>query len=111
MAMINDLPLQYRHDEMELNAYNAVFYELGFRWHWDRDTYFGLLRRSTDAAERIRHYLETHQPHVLKAYDAAFLVELIQQKKVEHRKRGDVSETRAPSHFDWSQTLGRELGA
>ena len=22
--------------DRELNAYNAAFYELGLRWHWDR---------------------------------------------------------------------------
>jgi hypothetical protein len=111
MAMVNDLPMQYRHDEMELNAYNAAFYELGFRWHWDRDTYFDLLRRSANAAERIRHYLETFQPHLLKAYDAAFLVDAIQQKKAEHRTRRTAHETRMPHYFDWSQALGSELGA
>jgi len=109
--MFNDLPVQYRHDEMERNAYNAAFYELGFRWHWDRDTYDQLLRQSPNAAERIRHYLETRQPHLLKAYDAAFLVDVIQEKKAEHRKRGADSDAMASGHFDWAQMLGSELGA
>jgi hypothetical protein len=25
--------------EIDRNAYNAAFYELGLRWHWDIDTY------------------------------------------------------------------------
>ncbi|MDB5764166.1 MAG: hypothetical protein JWQ21_3161, partial [Herminiimonas sp.] len=26
-------------EDIDLNAYNAAFYELGLRWHWDADTY------------------------------------------------------------------------
>ncbi len=109
--MFNDLPIQYRHDEMERNAYNAAFHELGFRWYWDRDTYDALMRQNTNPAERIRHYLETRQPHLLKAYDAQFLVEAIQARKAEHRKRSADSQAMATGHFDWSQILGSELGA
>jgi len=108
---INALPIQYRHDEMERNAYNAAFYELGFRWHWDSDTYDQLVRGSANAAERIRHYLETRQAHLLKAYDAAFLVGLIQEKKVQHRKRGAAPGSMASGYFNWAESLGSELGA
>ena len=94
--------------ELERNAYNAAFYELGLRWHWDSDTYDELARRSASEAERIRHYLAVRQPHLLKAYDADFLVELIRQKQVEHRSRNDAAPARP---FDWSQTLSGELGA
>src|SRR5438477_8258145 len=111
MAMFNDLPIQYRHDEMERNAYNAAFYELGFRWHWDRNTYEALLSRGHSAEDRISHYLETQQPHLLRAYDAEFLVEMIQAKKAEFRQRRADSGVMAPGHFDWSQMLGAELGA
>jgi hypothetical protein len=108
MAMFNDFPIQLHADEMERNGYNAAFYELGFRWHWDRNTYEALLSRSTCSEKRIRHYLETHQPHLLRAYDAEFLVQVIEAKKAEYRKRCADSAT---GHFDWSQTLGAELGA
>jgi hypothetical protein len=112
MHMSNDLPIQYRHDEMERNAYNAAFHELGFRWHWDRDTYDQLLRQGPSSAKRIRHYLETCQPHLLKAYDAGFLVGVIEEKKTEHRKRGSNAPAAvAAGYFDWSQMLGSELGA
>ena len=94
--------------ELERNAYNAAFYELGFRWHWDSDTYDELARRSENEADRIRHYLSDRQPHLLKAYDAEFLVELIRQKQVQHRSRDAGTSKRA---FDWSQTLSAELGA
>ena len=94
--------------ELERNAYNAAFYELGFRWHWDSATYDELARRSADEADRIRHYLSAQQPHLLKAYDADFLVELIRQKQVQHRSRNAGAPAR---NFDWSQALSGELGA
>jgi hypothetical protein len=109
--MVNDLPIQYRNDEVERNAYNAAFYELGFRWHWDSNTYDELLSRSQNAAERICHYLETRQPHLLKAYDAAFLVEVIQQKKAQHIQRCAAAGAAGTRYFDWAQATGCELGA
>jgi len=95
--------------DLERNAYNAAFYELGFRWHWDSATYDDLARRSANEADRIRHYLSAQQPHLLKAYDAEFLVEVIQQKQVQHRSRNVGVPAR---NFDWSQaSLSGELGA
>jgi len=93
-------------DEIERDAYNAAFYELGFRWHWDQETYEQLQRYSPHGATRIRHYLETRQPHLLKAYDATFLIDAIEEKKAEHQNRGGRQ-----VYFDWAQTLGNELGA
>lgn len=69
---------------MERNAYNAAFHELGFRWHWDSDTYNQLVHQCSNAGQQIRQYLETRQPHLLKAYDAAFLIDVIQEKKARH---------------------------
>ena len=94
--------------DQERNAYNAAFYELGLRWHWDSATYDDLARRSANEAERIRHYLSASQPHLLKAYDAEFLVDLIWHKQVQHRRRDGGTRARG---FDWSQTLSGELGA
>ena len=101
------------HDDAELDAYNAAFYELGLRWHWDAATYQALQSRHEDGANRVRHYLETHQPHLLRAYDADFLVDMIEQKKsaahraaLAYEQRGRV---RAAS-FDWAQSRGCELG-
>ena len=56
--------------------------------------------RSANEADRIRHYLSAQQPHLLKAYDADFLVELIRQKQVQHRSRNAGAPAR---NFDWSQ--------
>lgn len=109
--MLNDFQTQYRHNAIERDAYNAAFYELGLRWYWDQDTYEQLLRQSENAAEMIRRYLETWQPHLLKAYDAAFLAGAIQQKKAEHVNREATPDAMASRHFDWAQMLDGEVGA
>lgn len=57
------------------HAYNAAFEELGLSWHWDADTYARLQAGSRDA---VRSYLETEQSHLLRAYEADFLVEAIE---------------------------------
>ena len=53
--------------DRELNAYNAAFYELGLRWHWDSATYEALLSLGGDGPTRVRHYLQTQQPQLLRA--------------------------------------------
>ena len=109
MAYRNDSDNDDSGVDLERNAYNAAFYELGFRWHWDSATYDDLARRSANEADRIRHYLSAQQPHLLKAYDAEFLVELIRQKQLQHRSRNVGAQAR---NFDWSQaSLSGELGA
>ena len=108
--MLNDLPPAFRPEEMERNAYNAAFYELGLRWHWDSTTWEALQRQGRDGAERIRRYLETAQPHLLRAYDADFLIEAIERAKAEARRVSDACGS-ATAHFDWAQARGCELGA
>jgi hypothetical protein len=101
--MVNDLPPELMPAERERNAYNAAFYELGLRWHWDGDTYAVLLRHSAHPESRIRHYLETRQPHLLRAYDAEFLAGVIQERMARHRHC-------AAQPCDWSQVAGGEVG-
>ena len=91
-------------EELERNSYNAAFYDLGLQWHWDTDTFHQLASKSGCPQERIQHYLETRQPHLLRAYDAAFLANAIQQKRASYR-----CSSAAP--FDWGQVMGREIGA
>lgn len=67
-------------DARERDAFNAAFRELGLRWHWDA-AIFGELKHIAEDGERIRTYLETHQPHLLKAYDAPFLVDAVRSAK------------------------------
>jgi hypothetical protein len=74
------IPLESGDIHKDLHAYNAAFYELGFRWHWDMDLYQGLLSHGSEE-ERIRAYLEQHQAHLLTAYEVEFLVDVIQKAK------------------------------
>ncbi|SFM86843.1 hypothetical protein [Variovorax sp. OV329] len=108
--MVNDLPPQYLDEELDRNAFNAAFNELGLRWYWDCVTYVELLRQRADAPARIRHYLESQQPHLLRAYDAEFLCGVIQDKAAEHRQRLSQAGIAGAAHFNWAETLGRELG-
>ena len=95
--------------ERERSGEDAGVDEVGGRWDWDSATYDELAGRSANEADRIRHYLSAQQPHLLKAYDAEFLVELIRQKQLQHRSRNVGAQAR---NFDWSQaSLSGELGA
>lgn len=60
----------------EVDAYNAAFDELGFEWHWDRATLAELAAIAGDKA-RVRAYVTRHHPHLLTAYDADFIGELV----------------------------------
>src|ERR1700754_5047035 len=102
--MFNDLSSARRTEDMELDAYNAAFYELGLRWHWDSATWAELGCVGDCRKARLRHYLETRQAHLLRAYDAGFLVDAIEREK-------SVQERAAPRRFDWGQARGCELGA
>jgi hypothetical protein len=102
--MKNDLPPGITdtlapHDAAH-DAYNAAFYELGLRWHWDRDTYAALVRHSADPLARIRHYIETHQPHLLSAYDPAFLAAAIHERVLRYKPC-------AHRRFDWAQAASQ----
>ena len=98
--------------DRELNAYNAAFYELGLRWHWDSATYEALLSLGGDGPARVRHYLQSQQPHLLRAYDADFLVAMIEQKAAARRAAAEATPGGTASRFfDWSQARGCELGA
>jgi hypothetical protein len=94
--------------EIERNAYNAAFYELGLRWHWDIDTY-NELQLNPREKDRIRVYLETRQAHLLKAYDVDFLVNAIEVRKARCREMLATRSGR-PCYFDWSETCSGEVG-
>ncbi|WP_431095934.1 hypothetical protein [Polaromonas aquatica] len=64
--------------EQARHAYNAAFEELGLSWHWDAATY---ARLQNSAHGAVRTYLETEQSHLLRAYEADFLVEAIEAAK------------------------------
>lgn len=64
--------------EAHRQAYNAAFEELGLSWHWDPVTYACLPARGRDG---LRAYLQQEQPHLLRAYEADFLVNAIETAK------------------------------
>jgi hypothetical protein len=68
--------------EIERNAYNVAFCELGLAWYWDAQTY-AALRAASQQTCHVRSYLEAHQPHLLRAYDADFLVQAIEAKRTQ----------------------------
>jgi hypothetical protein len=64
--------------EAHRQAYNAAFEELGLSWHWDRVTYACL---PAQGAQGLRAYLEQEHAHLLRAYEADFLVNAIETAK------------------------------
>jgi hypothetical protein len=96
-------------EEMQREAYNAAFYELGLAWDWDVDTY----RRLTSPAaggDPVRIYLETEQAHLLTVYDATFLAQAIQTAKAHcyEAMRGDG--TCRPPKVDWAEIHRVQVG-
>ncbi len=73
------------HDgEIDRSAFNAAFYELGLRWHWDSETYASLAVLPCER-EQVSTYLEREQRHLLRAYDAEFLTDAILDAKRRRR--------------------------
>jgi hypothetical protein len=73
----------------ELEAYNRAFLELELPWQWDASTLRHLL--AADDGDCVGSYVERHHPHLLKAYDRAFLRDLILQ--IKSRPRTTVGNT------------------
>jgi hypothetical protein len=64
--------------EAHRQSYNAAFEELGLSWHWDPVTYACLPAQGADG---LRAYLEKEHAHLLRAYEADFLVNAIETAK------------------------------
>jgi hypothetical protein len=69
-----------REIQTQLCAYNSAFEELDLMFRWDADTFRSLASAPNDQA-RIAKYIESHCPHLLKAYSAEFLCQAIVHKK------------------------------
>jgi hypothetical protein len=91
------------------HAYNAAFYELGLKWHWDNEFYRSVCC-GDDEKQLIRAYLETHQPHLLKAYDADFLTNAIRQTKARCYENLIANGSRHSATIDWAALQSREVG-
>ena len=64
--------------DAQRQAYNAAFAELGLRWFWGSGDYAGQMGVESQRSH-LRRYVENHHPHMLKVYDAEFLVNAIQK--------------------------------
>lgn len=98
--------------DIHRNAYNAAFYELGLKWHWDGKIYPSVLCQDDERA-RLRAYLETHQSHLLKAYDAEFLVDAVQTAKARCFETMSEAGSRrgAPAAaINWAELHQHEVG-
>ncbi|CAB3746736.1 hypothetical protein [Paraburkholderia solisilvae] len=71
-------------EDANLCAYNSAFSDLGLRFRWDSDTLDVLRQEFNSEIARITAYIERFHAHLLKAYDADFLAQLIFQKKTEY---------------------------
>ena len=95
--------------ETERSAFNAAFYELGLRWHWDDATYEQLAHEACEHT-RVRRYLESAQPHLLRAYEADFLTQAI--LRVKQRVLGSLEQCapHALPRFNWADARWGEVG-
>jgi hypothetical protein len=82
-------------DEVHRHAYNLAFEELGLSWHWDAATYARLPAPGRDG---LRAYLQQEQSHLLRAYDADFLVHAIETAKVRCHLLVALNRAQAPWH-------------
>jgi hypothetical protein len=78
MLDVQDHILNDQSTEAHRQAYNAAFDELGLSWHWDPVTYACLPATGRDG---LRAYLEKEHAHLLRAYEADFLVNAIETAK------------------------------
>jgi len=92
--------------EVRRNAYNAAFYELGLGWFWEAGCH-----QAGPAGERacVREYLAQHQPHLLTAYDADFLVDAILAAK-ERCAPQFAAGVRPAAAIDWRELQQRQIG-
>jgi hypothetical protein len=95
--------------DIERSAYNAAFYELGLRWHWDDATYDRLALVGCERT-RLRQYLHSAQAHLLRAYDADFLVDAILDAKLRRQQVLAQSVHGALPRFDWTDARWGEVG-
>jgi hypothetical protein len=104
-----DLPKDQNQDTLHCDAFNAAFYELGLRWHWDMAAYRRLQPDSAGMKERIRHYLESEHPHLLKAYNAEFLIDAILEQKARNAARLSCGSA-IPLNVDWAAFQDGQIG-
>lgn len=73
----------------ELASYNHAFCELELPWRWDATL---LTQLKSLAADRdlVGTYVERNQAHLLRAYEKAFLNDLVHSARARHRQEAAV---------------------
>jgi len=66
------------------HAYNTAFEKVGLNWHWDEATFE---RLQTSGRFAVRTYLEAEQSHLLRAYEADFLVDAIEAARTSTQRQ------------------------
>ena len=94
---------------LERSAFNAAFYELGLRWHWD-DATFESLAADPCERQRVRRYIEGAQAHLLRAYDADFLTDAILAAKQRCQRALAHCAPQAMPAFNWADARWGEVG-
>ena len=92
---------------LERSAFNAAFYELGLRWHWDEDTY-GALCTEPCERHRVKRYVEAEHAHLLRAYDADFLADAVLEAK--ERTLRALVKSPASARAGWADVRWDETG-
>ncbi len=60
--------------DVQVQSYRAAFEELGLDWAWDPVAH-------GPGTDGLRAYLRQEQPHLLRAYDADFLVDAVERTR------------------------------
>lgn len=80
-------------EDAHREAFNDAFAQAGYDWHWDQALYKKLLA-VTGGKQRIRFFLESHDPAFLERDDIDTLIPELHKSKtgffVERLKRGQV---------------------
>lgn len=95
--------------EIERSAFNAAFQALGLRWYWDGAT-FEALRADPCEKRRVQRYIETEQPHLLRAYDAEFLADAVLVAKERSLLALSRCATPVLPRFGWADARWGETG-
>ena len=107
--MLSPRPVETPSADIERSAFNAAFYELGLRWYWDDATYETLCAEPCER-RRVQCYVEAEHAHLLRAYEAEFLVEAIVAAK--DRALKSLSRCRTPvlPRYGWADARWGETG-
>jgi len=95
--------------EAECNAYNAAFHALGLSCVWDAGHYASVAS-GLDDRTGLRDYLARHQPHLLCAHDADFLVGAILAAKARCHAQLSATGCTPGAFIDWSEIQQRQIG-